>query len=90
MIDLRDDGERRCGEFEDDRDAARFKNSHHFRKRPGPVGKISYAEGDNRTIERRIMERKGERVGRYEVVDITDNSVTLADTPGLRYTLRLR
>jgi hypothetical protein len=32
----------------------------------------------------------GERVGQYEIVDITDGSVTLGEASGLRYVLRLR
>ena len=32
----------------------------------------------------------GERLGGYEIVDITDSSVTLAEAPGMRWVLRLR
>ena len=32
----------------------------------------------------------GDRVGNYDIVDITDNSVTLGEASGLRYVLRLR
>ncbi len=32
----------------------------------------------------------GDRVAGYDVVDVTDSSVTLADASGLRYVLRLR
>jgi hypothetical protein len=32
----------------------------------------------------------GERLGGYEIVEISDNSVTLAEAAGLRWVLRLR
>jgi hypothetical protein len=63
----------------------------------GPVFSLAgiAVTGDSRTAilaegQAVHVVKVGERVGGYEIVEVTDNSVTLREASGVRYLLRLR